>query len=139
LETSQKRHIYARLCEISYGMIVSGFKCEFKWVLRTYSLSPHLVPAPCLHTLSPHFISLRFVPTLRLYALSKAAGGRRPFAKQLSCIAEEGKRVGMRLREGLECVLHRQACKPDTGSLQAHQQSTHPALPNSVPNSADST
>ena len=48
--------------------------------------------------MSPRFVStlcrLRFVATLRPYALSKAAGGRKPFATQLSCIAEEGKRVG---------------------------------------------
>ena len=50
-----------------------------------YASSPHFVPTPC---------RIRFVSTLRPYALSKAAGGRRPFAKQPSCIAEEGKRVG---------------------------------------------
>ena len=42
-----------------------------------HTLSPHLVPTPCLftlrpHTLSPHLVSLRFVAALCPYALSKA-------------------------------------------------------------------
>ena len=42
----------------------SEIKCGFKCVLRTYTLSPHLVPTLC---------RLRFVSTLCPYALSQAA------------------------------------------------------------------
>ncbi len=45
-----------------------------EWVLRTYTLSPHLVSAPCLHALSAtlrlHTLSLRFVSAPCLHALS---------------------------------------------------------------------
>ena len=43
----------------------SGIKCGFKCALRAYTLSPHLVSAPCLHALSAPLrrrtLSLRFV------------------------------------------------------------------------------
>ena len=42
--------------------IKSGFKCGFKWVLRAYTLSPHLVSTLC---------RIRFVSTLCPYALSE--------------------------------------------------------------------
>jgi hypothetical protein len=46
---------------------------------QTGMSAPHLGATPCLHTLSPHFVSmlcrLRFVSTLCPYALSKAKNG----------------------------------------------------------------
>ncbi len=40
------------MCRLRVGL--SGW---FKWVLCAYTLSPHLVPTPCLHTLSLRFVA----------------------------------------------------------------------------------